>query len=471
VETAQYRRYPYIAGICRRLVLKSAAFQQGTLQVRITMIGGGYVGLVSAACFAEFGSEVVVVETDSVKLTALLAGQIPIFEPGLDQLVADNVKAGRLAFTGDLTEAVQGAEAVFIAVGTPTRRGDGHADLSYVYAAAEQVAKALTGYAVIVTKSTVPVGTGRRIQEIVRAVRPDLAFDVASNPEFLREGNAIGDFMRPDRVVIGAESERAREIMRRLYRPLYLIEAPIVFTAIETAELTKYAANAFLAMKVTFINEIADLCEKVGADVHGVARGIGLDGRIGRKFLHPGPGYGGSCFPKDTLALVRTAQDYGAPSRLVEATVAVNDARKSSMAMRVVSACGGSVRGKTIAVLGLTFKPETDDMRDSPSLSILARLAGDGAVIRAFDPEGMDQARPLLPDRVQYCVDALDAAAGADALVLITEWNEFRALSPARLADAMRGRVLVDLRNVYDPVAMRAAGFDYHGIGRPAPLA
>jgi UDPglucose 6-dehydrogenase len=471
VETAQYRRYPYIAGICRRLVLKSAAFQQGTLQVRITMIGGGYVGLVSAACFAEFGSEVVVVETDSVKLTALLAGQIPIFEPGLDQLVADNVKAGRLAFTGDLTEAVQGAEAVFIAVGTPTRRGDGHADLSYVYAAAEQVAKALTGYAVIVTKSTVPVGTGRRIQEIVRAVRPDLAFDVASNPEFLREGNAIGDFMRPDRVVIGAESERAREIMRRLYRPLYLIEAPIVFTAIETAELTKYAANAFLAMKVTFINEIADLCEKVGADVHDVARGIGLDGRIGRKFLHPGPGYGGSCFPKDTLALVRTAQDYGAPSRLVEATVAVNDARKSSMAMRVVSACGGSVRGKTIAVLGLTFKPETDDMRDSPSLSILARLAGDGAVIRAFDPEGMDQARPLLPDRVQYCVDALDAAAGADALVLITEWNEFRALSPARLADAMRGRVLVDLRNVYDPVAMRAAGFDYHGIGRPAPLA
>jgi UDPglucose 6-dehydrogenase len=292
-------------------------------------------------------------------------------------------------------------------------------------------------------------------------------FDVASNPEFLREGNAIGDFMRPDRVVIGAESERSKEVMRRLYRPLYLIEAPIVFTGIETAELTKYAANAFLAMKVTFINEMADLCEKVGADVHDVARGIGLDGRIGRKFLHPGPGYGGSCFPKDTLALVRTAQDYGAPSRLVETTVAVNDARKSNMAMRVISACGGSVRGKTIAVLGLTFKPETDDMRDSPSVAIISRLCGDGAIIRAFDPEGMEQARPLLPGTVHYCSDALDAVAGADALVLITEWNEFRALAPARLAAAMRGHVMVDLRNVYDPVAMRKAGFDYHGIGRP----
>ncbi|WP_254073115.1 UDP-glucose/GDP-mannose dehydrogenase family protein, partial [Acidisphaera sp. S103] len=310
--------------------------------MRITMIGGGYVGLVSSACFAEFGTEVTVVETDVVKLAALREGRMPIYEPGLEQLVRENVKAGRLAFTNDLAAALDGTEAVFIAVGTPTRRGDGHADLTYVYAAAEQVARALTGYAVIVTKSTVPVGTGRRIQEIVSATRPDLRFDVASNPEFLREGNAIGDFMRPDRVVIGAESDRAREVMRRLYRPLYLIEAPIVFTAIETAELTKYAANAFLAMKVTFINEMADLCEKVGADVHDVARGIGLDGRIGRKFLHPGPGYGGSCFPKDTLALVRTAQDYGAPSRLVEATVAVNDARKSSMAMRVIAACGGS---------------------------------------------------------------------------------------------------------------------------------
>jgi UDPglucose 6-dehydrogenase len=435
--------------------------------VRIAMIGGGYVGLVSGACFAEFGTEVIVVEADPQKLTALREGRIPIYEPGLDTLVADNVKAGRLSFTGNLTESIPGAEAVFIAVGTPTRRGDGHADLSYVYAVAEEVARALTGYAVIVTKSTVPVGTGRRIAEIVRGVRPDLDFDVASNPEFLREGSAIQDFMRPDRVVIGTESERAMEVMRRLYRPLYLIEAPIVFTGLETAELTKYAANAFLAMKVTFVNEMADLCEKVGADVHDVARGIGLDGRIGRKFLHPGPGYGGSCFPKDTLALVRTAQDYGAPSRLVETTVAVNDARKSSMAMRVISACGGSVRGKTIGVLGLTFKPETDDMRDAPSLSILSRLAGDGAKLRAFDPEGMEQARPLLPEGVTYCESALDAAAGADALVLITEWNEFRALAPQRLRAAMRGNVLVDLRNVYDPVAMRQAGFAYHGIGRP----
>ena len=440
--------------------------REGIHTVRITMIGGGYVGLVSGACFAEFGTDVTVMETDPGRLAALHEGRIPIFEPGLDKLVAENVAAGRLKFTGDLTEALAGTEAVFIAVGTPTRRGDGHADLSYVYAAAEQVAKALTGYAVIVTKSTVPVGTGRRITEIVRAARPDLDFDVASNPEFLREGNAIGDFMRPDRVVIGAESDRAREILKRLYRPLYLIEAPIVFTGIETAELTKYAANAFLAMKVTFINEMADLCEKVGADVHDVARGIGLDGRIGRKFLHPGPGYGGSCFPKDTLALVRTAQDYGAPSRLVEATVAVNDARKSSMAMRVIAACGGSVRGKTIAVLGLTFKPETDDMRDAPSLSILSRLVGDGAVIRAYDPEGMEQARPLLPAAVTYCKDTMEAVTGADALLLITEWNEFRALSPSRLRAAMRGDVLVDLRNVYDPAAMRGVGFAYYGVGR-----
>ncbi len=438
--------------------------------MRIAMIGGGYVGLVSAACFAEFGTEVSVVEADPIRLAALHQGRMPLHEPGLEQLVAENVAAGRLAFTADLSTAVRGAEAVFIAVGTPTRRGDGHADLSYVYAAAEQVARSLTGYAVIVTKSTVPVGTGRAIEEIVRNTRPDLDFDVASNPEFLREGNAIGDFMRPDRVVIGTGSDRAREVLRQLYRPLYLIEAPIVFTSLETAELTKYAANAFLAMKVTFINEMADLCEKVGADVHDVARGIGLDGRIGRKFLHPGPGYGGSCFPKDTLALVRTAQDSGVPTRLVEATVAVNDARKSSMAMRVIAACGGSVRRKTIGVLGLTFKPETDDMRDAPSLSIVSRLVGDGATIRAFDPEGMQQARAVLPESVIYCRDALDAAAGADALVLITEWNEFRALNPVRLRDAMRGCVVVDMRNVYDPVAMRQAGFDYHDIGRAAGI-
>jgi len=437
--------------------------------VHIAMIGGGYVGLVSGACFAEFGNDVAVVETDRLKLTALREGRMPIFEPGLDRLVTENVAAGRLTFGDDIAAAVAGTEAVFIAVGTPSRRGDGHADLSYVYAAAEQVARAMTGYAVIVTKSTVPVGTGRRIAEIVRETRPDLEFDVASNPEFLREGSAIGDFMRPDRVVIGTESERAREVMRRLYRPLYLIEAPILFSGIETAELTKYAANAFLAMKVTYINEIADLCERAGADVHAVARGIGLDGRIGRKFLHPGPGFGGSCFPKDTLALVRIAQDAGAPSRLIEAVVAVNDARKSGMAMRVITACGGSVRGRTMAVLGLTFKPETDDMRDSPSLPIVSRLVEDGAVVQAFDPEGMEQARPLLPEGVRYCRNAMDAVAGADALVVVTEWNEFRALSPDSLKAAMRGNVVVDLRNIYDPEAMTAAGFAYHGIGRSIP--
>jgi UDPglucose 6-dehydrogenase len=434
--------------------------------MKIAMIGGGYVGLVSGACFADLGVEVTVVERDAAKLDLLMQGKMPIYEPGLDRLVRDNVAAGRLNFTGVLEEAVPGVEAVFIAVGTPTRRGDGHADVSYVNAAAEQVARALTGYAVVVTKSTVPVGTGRRIAEIMRLARPDLDFDVASNPEFLREGSAIGDFMRPDRVVIGTESERAREVLRRLYRPLYLIEAPVLFTSIETAELTKYAANSFLAMKVTFINEMADLCEKVGADVHDVARGIGLDGRIGRKFLHPGPGYGGSCFPKDTMALMRIAQDWGAPSRLVEATVAVNEARKAGMAAKVVHACGGSVRGKTVAVLGLTFKPETDDMRDAPSLPIVHRLVEEGARIQAFDPEGIEQAKPLLPDSVIYCAHALDALKGADALVVVTEWNEFRALAPARLLAEMRGRVVVDLRNVFDPVAMRQAGLAYTCIGR-----
>ena len=360
-----------------------------------------------------------------------------------------------------------GAEAVFIAVGTPTRRGDGHADVSYVNAAAEQVAHALNRYAVIVTKSTVPVGTGRRIAEIMRRARPDLEFDVASNPEFLREGSAIGDFMRPDRVVIGTDSERARDVLRRLYRPLYLIEAPILFTNLETAELTKYAANAFLAMKVTFINEMADLCEKVGADVHDVARGIGLDGRIGRKFLHPGPGFGGSCFPKDTLALMRIAQDWGAPSRLVEATVQVNDARKSGMAARIIQACDGSVHEKTVAVLGLTFKPETDDMRDAPSVQIVSRLVEEGAIVRAFDPVGMEHARTMLPEGVVYCTDAYDAARDADALVVVTEWNDFRALSPERLHQTMRGRLIMDLRNVFDPNAMAEAGFVYRGIGRP----
>jgi UDPglucose 6-dehydrogenase len=442
------------------------------------MIGGGYVGLVSGACFAEFGVEVAVVETHPGRLEALKQGQIPIYEPGLDKLVADNIAAGRLSFGSDIKQAVQGAEAIFIAVGTPPRNGDGHADLTYVFAAAEQVAHAMTDHAVIVTKSTVPVGTSRRISEIVSLARPDLDFDVASNPEFLREGSAISDFMRPDRVVIGTDitkpdgGERAQEIMRRLYRPLYLIEAPILFTSLESSELIKYAANSFLAMKISFINEMADLCERVGGNVHDVARGIGLDGRIGRKFLHAGPGYGGSCFPKDTLALMRIAQEAGASSRLVEATVQVNDARKASMGARIMSACGGSVRGKTIAVLGLTFKPETDDMRDAPSIPIVHRLIENGANVRAFDPVGMEAARACLPQglpphRITYCTDALDAARDADALILITEWNEFRAIAPTRLREQMKGRVIIDLRNVYDPAAMAEAGIEYSSIGRP----
>ncbi len=435
--------------------------------MRIAMIGGGYVGLVSGACFAELGNDVAVVEVDAAKLTSLREGGIPIYEPGLQPLVADNARAGRLTFGDDIAAAVAGVDAVFIAVGTPTRRGDGHADLSYVFAAVEQVAKVLTGYTVIVTKSTVPVGTGRRIKEILASVRPDLEVDVASNPEFLREGSAIPDFMRPDRVVIGVETDRAREVLRQLYRPLYLIEAPILFTNLETAELVKYAANSFLAMKVTFINEMADICERAGADVHDVARGIGLDGRIGRKFLHPGPGFGGSCFPKDTLAMVRIAQDHGTPSRLIEAVVAVNDARKASMAARVIAAAGGSVRGKTVAIFGLTFKPETDDMRDAPSIPIVGRLAEDGAHIRAFDPAGMEQARPMLPASVTYCENALDAVQGADLLVVATEWNEFRAIAPERLREAMRGDLVVDLRNMYEKASMIAAGFRYHSIGRP----
>jgi UDPglucose 6-dehydrogenase len=427
------------------------------------------VGLVSGACFAQFGMEVVVVEVDERKLAALQNGQIPIFEPGLDALVAENVAAGRLSFTGSMDEALIGAEVVFIAVGTPTRRGDGHADLTYVYQAAEQVARKMPGYAVIVTKSTVPVGTGRKVAEIMRAARPEIEFDVASNPEFLREGSAIGDFMRPDRVVIGVESERAEAVLRTLYRPLFLIETPIVVTAIETAELIKYAANSFLAMKVTFINEVADLCERVGADVHDVARGMGLDGRIGRKFLHPGPGFGGSCFPKDTLAMARIGQDAGAPQRLVETVVQVNDARKSTMARRVTAACGGSVRGKKIAIWGLTFKPETDDMRDAPSIPVVSRLVEEGAEIHAFDPEGMEAAKSQLPPAVIYDADAISAVTGADVLVVLTEWNVFRAVSPARLKTLMKGRVIVDLRNIFDPLAMRAEGFDYSSIGRAVP--
>nr|WP_246603142.1 UDP-glucose/GDP-mannose dehydrogenase family protein [Falsiroseomonas tokyonensis] len=435
------------------------------------MIGAGYVGLVSGACFAEFGMQVHVIDADPSKITALHEGRIPIYEPGLDALVADNVRDGRLEFGTSLEAAMEGADAVFLAVGTPSRRGDGHADLSYVFAAAEQVARAAKTPIVLVTKSTVPVGTGRKIKEIVTRIRPDLEISVASNPEFLREGNAIGDFMRPDRVVVGTEDgpvgERARELLRRIYRPLFLMETPIVNTSLETAELTKYAANAFLAMKISFINEIADLCEKVGADVHDVARGVGLDGRIGRKFLHPGPGYGGSCFPKDTLAVARTARDFESPLTLIETTIAVNDARKGQMADRIIAALGGNVSGKTIAVLGLAFKPETDDMRDAPSLVVVPKLVEAGATVRAYDPVAMDHAKGLLPDGVHYASGALDAAKEADALVVLTEWNEFRALSPEALKKAMRGRVLEDLRNVYDPLTMREAGFTYRSIGRP----
>jgi UDPglucose 6-dehydrogenase len=434
--------------------------------MRIAVIGTGYVGLVSGACFSEFGVDVVCVDKDSAKIESLRNGRMPIFEPGLDKLVENNVKDGRLAFSTDVNQAVKGADAVFIAVGTPSRRGDGHADLSYVYAAAKEIAEAVDRPTVVVTKSTVPVGTGNEVARILRETRPSGEFDVASNPEFLREGSAIGDFMRPDRVIIGAESERAREVMRRLYRPLYLLETPILFTSIETAELIKYAANTFLATKITFINEIADLCEKVGANVNDVARGIGLDGRIGRKFLHAGPGYGGSCFPKDTLALVKTAQDYGAPLKIVETVVAVNEARKLAMAARVVAALGGSVKGKTVAALGLTFKPNTDDMRDSPSLGILPALVKAGATIRAFDPEGMDEAKKLMPD-LTYCRDAYDCMTGADAVAIITEWNEFRGLDFARMKQLLRQPNVVDLRNVYNPAEMVEAGFRYSSIGRP----
>ncbi len=433
--------------------------------MRIAMIGTGYVGLVSGACFSEFGVHVTCVDKDAGKIRGLQQGKVPIYEPGLDALVANNMRAGRLAFTTELKPAVAEADAVFIAVGTPSRRGDGHADLTYVYEAAREIARALTRYTVIVTKSTVPVGTGREVARIIKQERAGAEFDVVSNPEFLREGAAIGDFMRPDRVVIGADGDRAREVMRGLYRPLYLIETPIVFTGLETAELIKYAANSFLAAKITFINEIADLCEKVGADVHDVARGMGLDGRIGRKFLHPGPGYGGSCFPKDTLALSKIAQDAGAPMKLVETTVAVNDARKKAMAGRVIAACGGAVKGLTIGVLGLTFKPNTDDMRDAPSLDIVPALQAAGAQVRAYDPEGMNEAKKLLKD-VTWCDSAYDAMTDADCLVVLTEWNQFRALDVRRMRQLLRRKLVVDLRNVYSPTDMAAAGFDYHCIGR-----
>jgi len=439
--------------------------------MRIAMIGTGYVGLVSGACFSEFGVHVTCIDKDAAKIEGLKRGEMPIYEPGLDTLVANNVRAERLSFSTELAPAVAEADAVFIAVGTPSRRGDGHADLSYVFAAAQEIARAMKGYTVVVTKSTVPVGTGREVRRTILAERKDAQFDVVSNPEFLREGSAIGDFMRPDRVVIGADSDRARDVMRGLYRPLYLIETPIVFTGLETAELIKYAANSFLAAKITFINEIADLCEKVGANVHDVAKGIGLDGRIGKKFLHAGPGYGGSCFPKDTLALAKTAQDFGAPLKLVETTIAVNDARKKAMASRVIAACDGAVKGKTIAVLGLTFKPNTDDMRDAPSLDIVPALLKDGAAVRAYDPEGMKEARKMLDGGIVWCESAYDAMTDADCLVLITEWNEFRALDMRRMHQLLRRKVIVDLRNVYNPAEMAANGFTYHSIGRASVAA
>ncbi len=439
--------------------------------MRIAMIGTGYVGLVSGACFSEFGVDAVCVDKDRDKISRLMRGEIPIFEPGLDALVAANVRAGRLSFSTELGPAVRGASAVFIAVGTPSRRGDGHADLSYVFAAAEEIGAAISDYTVVVDKSTVPVGTAREVEHRIRAVNPKAEVDVVSNPEFLREGSAINDFMRPDRVVIGTESERAREVMRQLYRPLYLIETPILFTGRETAELIKYAANAFLATKITFINEIADLCEKVGGDVHDVARGIGLDGRIGRKFLHPGPGFGGSCFPKDTKALVRIARDADLPVSIVETVVAANDGRKRKMAERIIAAIGGPAKGKTAAILGLTFKPNTDDMRDAASLDIIPALQAAGVTVRAFDPEGMGEARKLLKD-VVWCDNAYAAMEGADVLAILTEWNEFRALDHDRMKDLLRRPAIVDLRNVYDPRVMAEAGFDYRCVGRsPKPEA
>jgi UDPglucose 6-dehydrogenase len=430
------------------------------------MIGTGYVGLVSGACFADFGHEVTCIDKDAGKIERLKDGVMPIFEPGLDQLVSNNVREGRLFFATEAAEAVREADAVFIAVGTPSRRGDGHADLSYVYGAAEEIADLVSGFTVVVTKSTVPVGTGDEIERIMRAHRPGGDVAVVSNPEFLREGAAIDDFKRPDRVVVGTEDERAREVMRALYRPLNLNQTPILFTSRRTSELTKYAANAFLAMKITFINEMADLCEAVGADVQEVARGIGLDNRIGSKFLHAGPGYGGSCFPKDTLALVRTATDAASPVRLIETTVEINDARKKAMAGKVAAALGGEVAGKTVGVLGLTFKPDTDDMRDSPALDIIPALQGMGARVQAYDPEGMEEAAHLLPG-VDFMDGPYEAASGADALVILTEWNAFRALDLGRLKLLMNAPVVVDLRNVYDPAQMKAAGFAYTGIGRP----
>jgi UDPglucose 6-dehydrogenase len=434
--------------------------------MKITMIGAGYVGLVSGTCFSEFGHDVICVDVNPAVVDKLRADQVPFFEPGLEDMVARNRKAGRLRFSDDLGSSVAGVDAVFIAVGTPTRRGDGHADLTYVMQAAEQVVKAATGPLVLVTKSTVPVGTAKKLQTLVAQLAPAHPISVASNPEFLREGAAIEDFMRPDRVVCGVEDARAETVLKDIYRPLSLRETPVMITNCETSELIKYAANAFLATKISFINEVADLCEKVGANVQQVAKGIGMDARIGAKFLHPGPGYGGSCFPKDTLAFLRIAEDAEVPARIVAATVEVNDQRKRAMARRVINACGGSVAGKTIGVLGLTFKPNTDDMRDSPSLTILPTLQAEGARIQAHDPEGEAQARKLMPD-LDYKSDPYDAIDGADALLILTEWNEYRALDLPRVLGMLKSPTFIDLRNIYRPEQMAEAGFDYHSIGRP----
>jgi UDPglucose 6-dehydrogenase len=433
--------------------------------MRIAMIGSGYVGLVSGACFADFGHEVVCVDLDETKIEKLRQGVIPIYEPGLDQLVANNAAAKRLSFTTDLAEAVAGSEVVFIAVGTPSRRGDGYADLSYVYSAAASIANAVSGFTVVVTKSTVPVGTGDEVERIIRETDPKADAAVVSNPEFLREGAAIEDFKRPDRIVVGADDERARATMSGVYRPLYLNQSPLVFTNRRTAETIKYAANAFPAMKITFINEMADFCEKAGADVQDVARGIGLDKRIGSKFLNAGPGYGGSCFPKDTMALVKTAQDFGTPVRLIETAVAVNDQRKRAMGRKVIALCGGNVRGKTIAVLGLTFKPNTDDMREAPSIAVVQALVDAGAKVRAYDPQGMEAAASLLPP-IDYTSSAYEAAEGADCVVIVTEWNEFRSLDFKRLKKRMKTPALVDLRNIYKRAEIEGHGFAYESIGR-----
>ncbi|AHF85196.1 UDP-glucose 6-dehydrogenase [Rhizobium leguminosarum bv. trifolii WSM1689] len=432
--------------------------------MRITMIGSGYVGLVSGVCFADFGHDVICVDKDLSKIEALREGRIPIYEPGLEQLVAENTSTGRLSFSTDVGESVRSADVVFIAVGTPSRRGDGHADLSYVYAAAREIATYVEGFTVIVTKSTVPVGTGDEVERIMRETNPAADVAVVSNPEFLREGAAIEDFKRPDRIVVGLNDDRAREAMTEVYRPLYLNQAPLVFTTRRTSELIKYAANAFLAMKITFINEIADLCERVDANVQDVSRGIGLDGRIGSKFLHAGPGYGGSCFPKDTLALAKTAQDYDAPMRLIETTISINDNRKRAMGRKVISAVGGDIRGKKIAILGLTFKPNTDDMRDSPAIAVIQTLQDNGAQVVGYDPEGMENARKVI-DNIEYASGPYEAAAGADALVIVTEWNQFRALDFSRLKQSMRAPILVDLRNIYRSDEVRKHGFTYTGIG------